>query len=83
LGQDTSDERRISHLLADLHDRGLDASRGLLAVPDGAKALDLAVGKVFGQATQIQRCTIHRSRKESMGGSASQGGHPVRMTPLA
>jgi putative transposase len=52
----------VTHLLADLVDRGLDASRGLLVVIDGAKALDRAVRKVFGQAALIQRCTIHKRR---------------------
>jgi putative transposase len=52
----------VTHLLADLHDRGLNASRGLLVVLDGAKALGKAVRKVFGQAALIQRCTIHKRR---------------------
>jgi putative transposase len=52
----------VTHLLADLADRGLDASRGLLVVLDGAKALGKAVRKVFGQAALIQRCTIHKRR---------------------
>ena len=29
---------------------------------DGAKALDRAVRKVFGEAALIQRCTIHKRR---------------------
>jgi transposase-like protein len=45
---DTEDKTVVTHLLADLVDRGLDASRGLLVVIDGAKALDRAVRKVFG-----------------------------------
>jgi putative transposase len=52
----------VTHLLADLADRGLDASRGLLVVIDGAKALHRAVRKVFGQTALIQRCTIHKRR---------------------
>jgi putative transposase len=31
-------------------------------VVDGAKALDRAMRKVFGQAALIQRCTIHKRR---------------------
>jgi transposase-like protein len=31
-------------------------------VLDGAKALDRAVRKVFGQVALIQRCTIHKRR---------------------
>jgi putative transposase len=55
----------VTHLLADLVDRGLDASGGLLVVIDGAKALARAVRKVFGQAALIQRCTIHKRRNVS------------------
>jgi transposase-like protein len=55
----------VAHLLADLVDRGLDASGGLLVVIDGAKALARAVRKVFGQAALIQRCTIHKRRNVS------------------
>jgi putative transposase len=50
----------VTHLLADLQDRGLDASRGLLVVIDGAKALHRAVRKVFGDLALVQRCTIHK-----------------------
>jgi transposase-like protein len=52
----------VTHLLADLVDRGLDASRGLLVVLDGAKALAKAVRKVFGTRALVQRCTIHKRR---------------------
>jgi putative transposase len=59
---DTENTTVVTHLLADLADRGLDASRGLLVVLDGAKALHRAVRKVFGEAALIQRCTIHKRR---------------------
>ena len=59
---DTENTTVVTHLLADLHDRGLDASSGLLVVLDGAKALHRAVRKVFGEAALIQRCTIHKRR---------------------
>jgi putative transposase len=62
---DTENTTVVTHLLADLTDRGLDASRGLLVVIDGAKALARAVRKVFGQAALIQRCTIHKRRNVS------------------
>jgi putative transposase len=52
----------VRHLLADLVDRGLDASRGLLVVIDGAKALAAAVRAVFGELALIQRCTVHKRR---------------------
>jgi putative transposase len=59
---DTENTTVVTHLLADLVDRGLDASRGLLVVLDGAKALAKAVRKVFGDLALIQRCTIHKRR---------------------
>jgi len=43
-------------LLADLVERGLDASRSLLIVIDGADALYEAVVEVFGAHALIQRC---------------------------
>jgi putative transposase len=52
----------VRHLLADLQGRGLDASRGLLVVIDGAKALATAVRSVFGELALIQRCTVHKRR---------------------
>jgi transposase-like protein len=59
---DTENTTVVTHLLADLVDRGLDASRGLLLVLDGAKALAKAVRKVFGTHALVQRCTIHKRR---------------------
>jgi transposase-like protein len=52
----------VRHLLADLQARGLDPSRGLLVVIDGAKALATAVRSVFGELAVIQRCTVHKRR---------------------
>jgi putative transposase len=52
----------VRHLLADLQARGLDSSRGLLVVIDGAKALATAVRSVFGELALIQRCTVHKRR---------------------
>jgi len=46
-------------LLADLVERGLDSSRALLIVIDGAKALHKAVVEVFGARALIQRCREH------------------------
>jgi putative transposase len=59
---DTENTAVVTHLLADLVDRGLDASRGLLVVIDGAKALAKAVRKVFGADALVQRCTLHKRR---------------------
>jgi len=48
-------------LLADLVDRGLDTSQGLLAVLDGSKALRKAVSDVLGDVP-VQRCQRHKER---------------------
>ena len=49
-------------LLADLVDRGLDTSQGVLVVIDGAKALAKAVRDVLGRGTPVQRCVRHKER---------------------
>jgi hypothetical protein len=54
----------VGDLLASLRDRGLEVTRPLLVVLDGAKALRRAVTDVVDHPV-IQRCLIHRSRKES------------------
>jgi transposase-like protein len=59
---DTENTTVITGLLADLVDRGLDTSGGILFVLDGAKALTKAVRKVFGRRALIQRCTLHKRR---------------------
>lgn len=59
---DTENKTIVTALLADLADRGLDASGGLLFVIDGAKALAAGVRRVFGERAVIQRCTIHKRR---------------------
>lgn len=59
---DTENKTVVTHLLADLVDRGLSAEGGLLVVVDGAKALAAGVRKVFGDAALIQRCTLHKRR---------------------
>ena len=59
---DTENTSVVTGLLADLVDRGLDASGGILVVIDGAKALTKAVRKVFGASALIQRCTLHKRR---------------------
>jgi putative transposase len=51
-------------LITGLRERGLDVTRPILAVLDGAKALSRAVKDVFDQPL-IQRCQQHRSRKDS------------------
>lgn len=59
---DTENKTVVTHLLADLIDRGLSVDGGLLVVIDGAKALAAAVAKVFGDHALVQRCTLHKRR---------------------
>jgi putative transposase len=59
---DTENKTVVKALLADLVDRGLDATDGLLVVIDGAKALAAAVREVFGANAAVQRCTLHKRR---------------------
>ena len=49
-------------MLADPVERGLDNTRTLLIVIDGAKALHKAVMEVFGARALIQRCREHKKR---------------------
>jgi putative transposase len=53
----------VGDLLTGLRDRGLEVTRPLLVVIDGAKALRRAVTDVFDHPV-IQRCQLHRSRKD-------------------
>ena len=59
---DTENKVLVKALLADIVDRGLDYSKGLLVVIDGAKALATAVRSVFGELALIQRCQLHKRR---------------------
>lgn len=59
---DTENATVVKALLADIVERGLDYSSGLLVVIDGAKALAAAVRSVFGDLALIQRCQIHKRR---------------------
>jgi putative transposase len=60
-----------TRLVADLAERGLDPSRGLLFVIDGGKALAAAVRAVFGGKALIQRCRRHKERINRPSGAAS------------
>ena len=51
----------VTDLITGLRDRGLDVTRPVLAVLDGAKALSRAVKDVFDQPL-IQRCQQHKLR---------------------
>ena len=51
----------VKNLLTGLRNRGLDTTRPILAVLDGAKALAAGVGEVFDKPV-IARCQIHKLR---------------------
>lgn len=51
----------VRDLLAGLRDRGLDVTRPILIVIDGAKALRRAVNDVFDHPV-VQRCQLHKLR---------------------
>jgi putative transposase len=57
----TENTTLVRGLLVGLRDRGLDTSKPILAVLDGAKALAAAVKEVFDQPV-IARCQIHKLR---------------------
>jgi|WetSurMetagenome_2_1015567.scaffolds.fasta_scaffold97787_2 putative transposase len=52
----------VKALLQDIIERGISTRRPVLVVIDGGKALRRAVLDVFGVATPIQRCTVHKKR---------------------
>ena len=58
----TENSTVVQHLLDDLIERGLDASRRMLIVLDGSKALRKAVHKTFGDQSPVQRCQLHKRR---------------------
>lgn len=58
---DTENTTVVRDLLADLRDRGLNTTRPILCVLDGAKALRAAVTAVFDHPV-IQRCQLHKIR---------------------
>jgi putative transposase len=57
----TENTTLVRGLLVGLRDRGLDVSRPILAVLDGAKALSAAVREVFDHPV-IGRCQLHKIR---------------------
>ena len=58
---DTENTTVVRDLLADLRDRGLDTTRPILCVLDGAKAIVAGVRSVFDHPV-IQRCQLHKIR---------------------
>ncbi len=57
----TENTTLVHGLLVGLRERGLDVTRPILAVLDGAKALSAAVKEVFDHPV-IARCQIHKLR---------------------
>jgi putative transposase len=58
---DTENTTVVRDLLADLRDRGLDTTRPILCVLDGAKALSAGIKAVFDSPV-IHRCQLHKIR---------------------
>src|SRR5262245_19365679 len=58
---DTENATVVKDLLADLRDRGLDTTRPILCVLDGAKALVTAAKAVFDHPV-VHRCQLHKVR---------------------
>ena len=58
----TENATSCTGLLTGLVDRGLDTTRSILVVIDGAKALAKSVRDVFGKRALIQRCQVHKKR---------------------
>ena len=58
---DTENTTVVKDLLAGLRDRGLDTTRPILCVLDGAKALNTAVKAVFDHPV-VHRCQLHKVR---------------------
>lgn len=56
----TENERVLSQFLRSLVDRGLDVSRGILMIVDGAKGLRSAIRKCFKDRALVQRCQWHK-----------------------
>jgi hypothetical protein len=57
----TENTTLVRELLVGLRERGLDTTRPILAVLDGAKALAAGVRQVFDQPV-ISRCQLHKLR---------------------
>jgi putative transposase len=58
----TENASLCTRLTANLRDRGLDASEGVLFVVDGSKALSKAIKAVWGGKAVIARCRLHKER---------------------
>ena len=56
----SENSKAIGQMLEKLKERGLDYSRGLLCVIDGAKGIRKALKDTFGHKAVIQRCQYHK-----------------------
>ena len=63
-----------TRLVADLAERGLDASCGVLFVIDGGKALAKSIRATFGGKALIQRCRRHKERIDRPSGRRLEAG---------
>ena len=52
----------VVELLRDLLGRGLGFEEGILCVIDGSKGLRKAIGEVFGDRAEVQRCQWHKRK---------------------
>ena len=52
----------VIELLRDLIERGLTFEEGILCIIDGSKGLRKAIGEVFGDRAEVQRCQWHKRR---------------------
>jgi putative transposase len=75
----TENATLCTRLTANLRDRGLDASHGLLFVVDGSKALSKAIRAVWGDKALIARCRLHKERVDRPSG---RGACAVRSQPV-
>lgn len=71
---DTENKLVLSQFLRSLLDRGLDISKGILAVIDGAKGISAAVKSTFKNQVLIQRCQWHK--RENVLSHLSKGEQP-------
>jgi len=55
-------EAVVLALLADLLERGLDASAGLLFVVDGGTGIGAGLRRLFGMSVMVARCRRHKER---------------------
>jgi putative transposase len=72
---DTENQRSVSQFLQALLDRGLDISKGVLAIIDGAKGLRSALKQVFNKRVVVQRCHWHK--RENVVSYLSVGEQPA------